>query len=68
MYSYLEDDGSGEEKWKCTKTCVIKRQLKLEDYKNCLGANRFENTASYLQNNKIDADSQYINIEIKTKI
>ena len=53
MYSYLEDDGSGEEKWKCTKTCVIKRQLKLEDYKNCLGANRSENTTSYLQNNKM---------------
>ena len=33
-YSYLIDDGSKDKKAKGTKKCVIKRKLKLEDYKN----------------------------------
>ena len=35
-YSYLIDDGSEDKKAKCTKKCVIKRELKIENYKNCL--------------------------------
>ena len=35
-YSYLIDDGSENKKAKGTKKGVIIRQLKFEDYKNCL--------------------------------
>ena len=35
-YSYLEDDGNGDKKTKGTEKCVIKQELKFEDYKNCL--------------------------------
>ena len=35
-YSYLTDDGKEDKKAKGTKTCVIKRMIKLNDYKNCL--------------------------------
>ena len=37
-YTYLTDDGSNNKKAKDTKKCVIKRKLKLENYKNCLKA------------------------------
>ena len=37
-YSYLIDDGSENKKAKDTKRCVIKRKLKLENYKNYLEA------------------------------
>ena len=33
-YSYLIDYGSEDEKAKTTKTCVIKRKLKFENYRN----------------------------------
>ena len=33
--SYLMDDGNSDKKTKRTKTCVIKRRLKFDDYKNC---------------------------------
>ena len=35
-YSYLTDDGKEDKKAKGTKKCVIKRMIKLDDYKNCL--------------------------------
>ena len=35
-YSYLIDDDSEDKKEKGIKKCVIKRKLKLENYKNCL--------------------------------
>ena len=35
-YSFLLDDGSEDKKAKCTKTCVVKRKLKFENYKNYL--------------------------------
>ena len=34
-YSYLKDNKGKNKKAKCTKTCVIKRKLKFQDYKNC---------------------------------
>ena len=34
--SYLIDDNSEDKKAKDTKHCVIKRELKFENYKNCL--------------------------------
>ena len=42
-YSYLIDDSSEDKKAKCTKKCVIKRKLKLENYKNCLEETQPEN-------------------------
>ena len=35
-YSYLTDDGKKDKKAKGTKKCVIKRLIKLDDYKKCL--------------------------------
>ena len=35
-YSYLTDDGKEDKKAKGTKKCVIKKMIKLNDYKNCL--------------------------------
>ena len=37
--------------------CVIKRKLKLENYKNCLELTQFENKINYLEKNKMDIDS-----------
>ena len=36
--SYLIDDGSEDKNVKGTKKCVIKRELKLGNYENCLEA------------------------------
>ena len=35
-YLYLTHDGKEDKKAKGTKKCVIKRMIKLDDYKNCL--------------------------------
>ena len=35
-YSYSTDDGKEDKKAKGTKTCIIKRMIKFNDYKNCL--------------------------------
>ena len=56
-YSYLINDGSEDKKTKGTKKCIIKRKLKLENYKNCLEATQLENKINYLEKNKIDIDS-----------
>ena len=40
MYSYLADDGPVGKKAKSTKRCVIKRELKFADCKNCLENNK----------------------------
>ena len=37
-YSYLIDDGSEDKQAKGTKKCVIKRKLKIQNYKNWLEA------------------------------
>ena len=56
-YSFLIDDSSKDKKAKGTKKCVIKRKLKLEDYKNCLEVAQIENKINYLEKNEIDVDS-----------
>ena len=38
------------------KICVIKGQIKLENYKNCLGATQLKNEINYREKNKIDVD------------
>ena len=37
-YSYLKDNNDEDKKTKGTKSCVIKRKLKFQDYKKCLEA------------------------------
>ena len=48
-HSYLIDDGSEDKKAKGTKKCVIKRQLKFENYKNYLEATQLDNEINYLK-------------------
>ena len=36
-------------KQKVQKKCVIKRKLKLDDYKNCLEGTQLENKINYLK-------------------
>ena len=57
-YSYLIDDNSEDKKTKDTKKCVIKRELKFEDYKNCLEVTQLENKINYLEKNKFTIDKQ----------
>ena len=52
-YSYLIDDDSEDKKAKCTKKCVIKRKLKLDDYENCLEGTQLENKINYLKKMKL---------------
>ena len=42
---------------KDTKNCVIKRKLKIENYKNSLEEIQFENKIYYPEKNKISIDS-----------
>ena len=48
--------------WKCkklkaAKKCVIKREFKFQDYKNCLEAAQAENKINHFQKTKIDVES-----------
>ena len=52
-YSYLIDDDSEDKQAKSTKKCVIKRKLKFENYKNCLGTTQLENKISNLLKMKL---------------
>ena len=56
-YSYLRDESSEDKKAKCTKKCVIKRKLKLKNFKNCLEATHLENKINSREKNKINIDS-----------
>ena len=53
-YSYLIDESSENNKAKDTKCCVIKRKLKLENYRNCLEATQFENKINHSEKNEIN--------------
>ena len=55
-YSSLIDDNSEDKKTKDTKKCVIKRELKFKDYKNCLEVTQLENKINYLEKNKFTID------------
>lgn len=37
---YLTDDAHGDKKAKGTKSCVIKQEIKFQDYKECLEENK----------------------------
>ena len=55
-YSYLIDDNIEDKKTKDTKKCVIKRELKFEDYKNCLEVTQLENKINHLEKNEFTID------------
>ena len=42
-----------KKKQKSTKTCVIERKLKFENYKNCLEGTQFENKINHLEKVKL---------------
>ena len=46
-YSYITDDGNEDKKPKGTKKCVIKRELKLKDFKKWLEASCIEDEINY---------------------
>ena len=56
-YVYLKDDGSEDKKAKDTTKCVSKKNLKLENCKDCLEATQLDNETKYLQKNKIIINS-----------
>ena len=56
-YNYLIDDVSEDKKAKNKKKSVIKRKLKLEDYRNCLETTQLKNRINHLQKNEITVDS-----------
>ena len=56
-YSYLKDNNDEHKKGKATKKCVIKINLKFQDYKNCLEAAQIERKIDYLRKQEIDVDS-----------
>ena len=56
-YNYLINHGSEDKIAKGAKKCVIKRQLKFENYKNCLEATQVDNKIKYLEKTKINMDS-----------
>ena len=55
-YSNLTCDGSEDKKAKGTKTCVIKRKFKFENYKNCLEATQLEKKINHLEKDKTNID------------
>ena len=68
-----------EKKNKRRKKCVIKRKIKFEEYKHCLGATHLENKVKHLEKYKLDIDilrknhkefikSNIRNIKMATKI
>ena len=50
-YSYLINDGSENKKAKCTEKCVIKKELKYQDHKNCSAA-KIDEKLKYLEKKK----------------
>ena len=57
LTNFLIDDVSKDKKPEGTKTYVIKRKLKFENFKVCLEATHLENKINYLEKNKINIDS-----------
>ena len=52
-YSFLINDGSENKKAKCTEKCVIKKELKYQDHKNCLAA-KIDGKLKYLEKKLIE--------------
>ena len=43
-------------KTKCTKKCVIKRELEFQDYKNCLNATKIDRKLKYIEKKGFNED------------
>ena len=56
-YTCVIDNASEDKKAKNTKKHVIKRKLKLKDYKNCLKTTHLENKIKQLEKNKVNTES-----------
>ena len=56
-YSYLKDNNDENKKAESTKRCVIKRNLKFQDYKNCLAEAQIENKINHSEKNRTEVDS-----------
>ena len=50
--NYLKDNNDEDKKEKGTKKCVLKRKLKLEDYKNCIEVAQIENKIDHTEKKK----------------
>ena len=48
-YSYSKDNNDEDKKAKGTTKCLIKRNLKFQDYENCLEALQIENRLNHLE-------------------
>ena len=48
-YSYLMDDGNSDKNAKGTKKCVVKRELKFKNYKDCNKVTHLDNVIKYLE-------------------
>ena len=56
-YSSLKDNNHDDKKGKGTKKCNLKRKIKFQVYKNCLGEAQIEKKINYLRKKKIGVDS-----------
>ena len=55
--SNLKDNNHDDKKGKGTKKCNLKRKIKFQVYKNCLGEAQIEKKINYLRKKKIGVDS-----------
>ena len=62
-YMYFIDDGGEDKEAKNTRKCVIKKQLKFENYQNSLEKTQFFNKRKSLEKNEINID----NLKIKSQ-
>ena len=53
---YLKEKNDENKKAKGTKKCVVKRQLKFQDYKNSLKTAEIDGKLNYLEKKKFNAD------------
>ena len=53
MYWYLKENNDENIKAKGTKNCVIKIELKFQDYKTCLRVSQIKNIKNYSAKNKL---------------
>ena len=55
-YSYLIDTSSENRKKQKVQKSVMKRELKFQDYKNCLNAAKIDGKIKYLEKKKYNVD------------
>ena len=55
-YSYLMYDGNSDKKAKGTKKCLIKRELKFKNYKDCNKANKLDKNQIFRKKNGVNTN------------